>query len=403
MPVMARVLSCPNCGARLRWSGEVEVVECRYCQAHVAVATGGRTDRPTQAISIPASRRPVAFAAVGLGLVVLITSLALGGRSRGGRSATASAPAVTSTVADIAATPLAATTEEIASRHRVTAYERLVMVKVAHPEIEQVDLSWDKDHPDHVRGISLRFAESSTAAPAIAERARHVLGRRLRAASTDGHQFSAPGISSSFSSSTLHINATQLDDPRWKQRLHALWTVALHAAFEVPLTGDAARRHELLDLGYPLSTLTRIPFDLDVTKAEAEVHRLAPNAITDGARHRLSIDHPLFENATLSWANQPGGRWTSAVLYFPVELALQATLDRVATCLAPVVGEPKKLVSDHLAGTYRLQYAARGGHPWMDVGSHGVQIYPHYTFGEPGTASGLTAVVTALSACEPDR
>lgn len=31
---MARMLTCPNSGAPLKWKGEVRVIECGYCRKH---------------------------------------------------------------------------------------------------------------------------------------------------------------------------------------------------------------------------------------------------------------------------------------------------------------------------------------------------------------------------------
>ena len=61
-------------------------------------------------------------------------------------------------------------------------------------------------------------------------------------------------------------------------------------------------------------------------------------------------------------------------------------------------GDPD-LVADHLAGTFTLQYPAKGGVPWIDVGAQTIQIYPHYTFGDRATSDGLARVLAALADC----
>lgn len=198
---------------------------------------------------------------------------------------------------------------------------------------------------------------------------------------------------------TLQIRAGDLDGAGWKPRLEALWGVLTHAAFAAPTSLDAAAGRDLLDLGYPLELLTRIDHDLVVDDAAAAVHAVAPNAVADGASHRIQLDHPYFESATLSWDNAVGGRWTGLTLYFPIEQKLADLAAPLQACLAPVVGEPKRLVADHLAGTFSLQYAAKGGKPWINVSERVLSVSPHYNFGDPVTAEGLAAVLAALVSC----
>ncbi len=179
-----------------------------------------------------------------------------------------------------------------------------------------------------------------------------------------------------------------------------LWSVLLHAAFETPITLDERTRRDVLDLGYPLATIAKIEFDSDVTEAEEAVHAVAPNAKSDGASHRLMIAHPFFESAQLSWENTEAGQWRSVSLHFPVEISLPQIADSLMACLQPVVGDATKNISDHLAGTFTLQYKAQGGKPWIDVGEQVLQLYPHYSFGDPATAPGFAEVITALAGCE---
>ena len=39
MAAETRSLDCPKCGAPLDWSGDVEVIECAYCEGHITVAS----------------------------------------------------------------------------------------------------------------------------------------------------------------------------------------------------------------------------------------------------------------------------------------------------------------------------------------------------------------------------
>jgi hypothetical protein len=92
---------------------------------------------------------------------------------------------VTSTMAELAATPLAATAADIAARHRVTAYEHRVSITLSDGPFGGADFHWDEAHPDHVQSISLRPREGADLEPVIAK-ARAQLGRTLRPAG-DGY------------------------------------------------------------------------------------------------------------------------------------------------------------------------------------------------------------------------
>jgi hypothetical protein len=189
------------------------------------------------------------------------------------------------------------------------------------------------------------------------------------------------------------------DDPRWRERLAALWRVAKGAALGTTDAIDVASRRDLFNLDYPLGVIAEIGFDTIVDDAATEVHRVAPGAESDGKDHTIGIEHPWIERAWLTWENKPGGKWYSATLYFPAELDFKTQHAPIEQCLTAQLGAPEKLVQDHLAGTFSLQYRAKGGKPWVDVGSQTLSMYPHYTFGDPATAAGLRALITAIAAC----
>lgn len=391
-------LACPNCGAKLRWNGEVSVVECRYCETHVAVDTGGRTDRPTDVVSIPPSRRNLiiamcAVAVAGLVVSVFVTS----GAKRTTTSRPPPPPPVTSTVAQVVSTPIAATAKQVAAHHEITAGDRVVQIRIAGARFREIVFTWEPEHPEHVAAVSLTPAKEGDALADVIARALAVLGRRLRL-SGSSHHFQGGGAQLSIGTS-IHLGVHPEGDPRWKERFAAIWSVAVHAAFETTLSGDAAQRHDLLDLGYPLATLGQVALDTGIDTAASEMKRIAPNVASEGAKHQVMIDHPWFERATLDWDNQPGGVWTSIILYLPAELTLAKIAEPLTACLRPVAGEANKLVADHLAGTFNLQYPAKRGKPWLDIGERTIQIHPHYTFGEKVTAKGLADVIAALAAC----
>jgi DNA-directed RNA polymerase subunit RPC12/RpoP len=393
--VRTRVLACPNCGARLRWDSDAPVIECRYCQTHVMVETGSRTTLATDVVS---KRAPPRALWIILSVVVLagVTSMAVVANRRI-PSTPGAEPSRTSTAAEVAATPIAATPQQVADRHGVKVHGTSVNIAMSGNTFTDATFHWDKDHLDHVSSISLRPRENAGELTDVIARARGQIGRRLRPAATGGYQFFTKGVSFSLSS-TLHIGG-QPKVPGWKEGFAAMWTVMKGAALGTSDKLDDRARRDLLNLSYPLSTLTAIGFDVEVDGAERELHRVAPGADSKGDNHQLGIDHPWFETAWLRWENKPGGKWTGVTLYFPKELDFKAQSEPIIACLRPVLGEPKKLVDDHLAGTFSLQYPARGGRPWVHIGGQSMSIYPHHTFGEPATAAGLHGLIAALAGC----
>lgn len=395
--IRARALTCPTCGATLRWDGELRVVECRHCHAHVVVDTGRTTDAATDGISKPTTRSwPVVLAVGAAVLVIAVTSVVLIHRTPPRVAPTATPPVRRATAAELAATPLASTPQEVAARFGVTVSGATVEVPLADDRFASARFHWRDGHLDHVGEISLRALPEADLTEVVTA-ARAQLGRRLRPTS-DYHAFSARNVSFTIGAQVTLL-ASQLDAPGWQERFAAVWTVMRGVALG---TGDAIDdrvRRDVLNLAYPVTVLAEIGFTTDVDGAAAEVHRVAAAAEHDGADHVIGLGHPWFERAILRWDNRPAGRWTGITLYFPDELDFARTADAMAACLTPVLGEPERLVRDHLAGTFALQYAARGGRPWVDLSDRVLSIYPHYSFGDPATASGLRELVTALAGC----
>ena len=131
-------------------------------------------------------------------------------------------------MADVAATSLAATPAQLASRHGVPAHGTTVIVRISDGMFDEVSFTWDKHQPDHVRWITLRPRRGADLAGMIA-RAREQLGPRLRPAATGGFQFNAQGMSFNLSSN-LTVGAFDNKHPDWPRRLAAMWTVTKGAA-----------------------------------------------------------------------------------------------------------------------------------------------------------------------------
>ncbi|MDX2088320.1 MAG: hypothetical protein SFX73_10745 [Kofleriaceae bacterium] len=392
-----RALACPHCGAKLRWDGDAPIVECRYCHTHVVVETGTRTDLPAAVVSQRGLRPLVVVCALG-GVALLVASVALLAPAGGPRRTTTTAPTKMTSVAELLATPLRARPDQIAARHGVAVVDTTVLLHLSDGAFREAALFWDRSDLAHVRSITLWPRQAGADLSDVVARARALVGPRLRAAATGGYQFHSKNVSLVVSS-IVAVDARPSDDPAWQEQLSAMWVVLRASAFATSEVLDERTRRDVLNLSYPLGVLAELAPEVNVDDAKREVHRVAPGADSAGPRHTIGVEHPWFETVTLGWENQPRGAWTQAILYFAKEVDFAAQHPQLVACLAPVLGEPKRLVSDHLAGTFTLQFPAHGGRPWVDVGAHGLQFYPHYRFGDPVTNDGIHALVSALAAC----
>jgi hypothetical protein len=245
--------------------------------------------------------------------------------------------------------------------------------------------------------VSLNF-KSDQVPPELLDRLRHQIGRRLRPAGTGGHQYNGHGVNLALGSS-LYINAHVLDDPAWKARLAALWTVVKGTALGTEDTLDERTRRDVLNMDYPLTRLAEIGFEVDVDGAAREVARVLPGAVSEGEVHRIGIGHPWIESARLSWENQPGGRWTGTQLDYAAEFDFKAQREDLDRCLAPGFGEPTRTVGDHLAGDVTLDYPARGEIPRIHVTRGLILIFTPRDGGAPPSAEGFARVIEALDRC----
>ena len=394
-----RLLSCPNCGAKLRWDADAPIVECRYCHEHVVVETGRKTQLPANTVSLPAVSKAVwIYAVVGV-LAVSGVSIVAFTKHRSAASSTGDTGR-TSRSAEVAASSLAQTPQQLAARHGVKSNETSVVVAISDGMFDQVVFTWDKGKREHVRWITLR-PRAGADLPKMIARAREQLGRRLRAAATGGYQFSASGASFNLSSS-LSVGAPSplsKEDPHWKERLAAMWTVTKYAALGTTDRIDDRVRRDVLNIGYSLSDLTQIGFDVIVDDAAREVKRVMPGAEPLGEQHEVGLDHPWFETARVRWLNEAGGKLWGVVLYYPVDLDFKTLVDPITACLVPVLGEPKKYINDHVTGRFTLQYAARNGLPSVDVTEQTLHVYVRSGFGDAVTADGYHSVIATLAAC----
>jgi len=390
-----RQLKCPRCGAPLTWKGDVNVVECRYCQTHVVVESGQRTQAPAGAVA----HKPLPMAvwiAVGGGtmfLVALLSMVAFVNASRG----SATGAGKKATPAEVAAAPLNSTPEQMAQHFGVQIYRGTVHVDLDHPLFDRAHFSWDENHLEHVSGLTLSSIEDKIA-PDLVERIKAQLGRVFRGASTGGYQYNGHRVNLGYNTSNVGVHAHTFDDPRWKERFAALWTVLKGAALGTQDRLDDASKRNILNIDNPLMRINDIRFDIDVDGAEREVKRVIPGAVSRKEHHSVGLNHPWFESAGLSWENAEGGRWSGVNLSYPKEFDFKAQRSELERCLEPVMGEPKVHVRDHMAGDVYLTYDPKKGLPYLTVTDQMLMMSLRDQR-DPTTRRGLHRLVKALSKC----
>ena len=214
---------------------------------------------------------------------------------------------------------------------------------------ESVRFSWDPAQLDHVSMISLTAREAGVP-PEVLERARAQRGSALRPAATGGHQYNGEGVNLSISSN-LYINAHEFEDPRWKERLAAQFTV---------LRGGAV-----------------------ITKQ----------------RHDVGLGHAWFSSAMLQWENAADGKWQSVHLHYPASFDFKAQRAALERCLSAVFGAPKVDVTDHLAGEVTLRFESAKAMLRMYAVKQSIMIFPVRGAKTDTSSSGLRQAIETLASC----
>jgi DNA-directed RNA polymerase subunit RPC12/RpoP len=407
--VNARVFACPNCGAKLHYRADVPVVECRYCHAHVVVETRRTTHLPAQVVSNRPPRNGL-WVAVALGVVFTgAIGSYIASSQRTTRPTTpaaspqdaASPPSPKerrSTMAELAATPLAATPREVAERHGVKPDKDSVEIRLSDGPFDRAYLRWHAPGADHVTQIGLYGRDREDELAEVVARAHAQLGRRMRKAAAGGLQLSSQGWSLHISAAFVQA-AVKHEDPRWRARFEAVWTLVKGAALGRGDRIDDHARRDLLNLGYALPELAGIDLEAVVDDAGREVQRIAAGAEDHGDRHEIGLAHPWFEGASLRWQNKPGGKLTSMLLHAVEDVDLTSHADALAACLRPVIGEPRRQVTDHLARKFTLRFEPPGLRPALHVGPTAIGLWIDLGRGRRATPAAVHAVFEALGAC----
>jgi hypothetical protein len=157
--------------------------------------------------------------------------------------------------------------------------------------------------------------------------------------------------------------------------------------------------------GHPLADIAKIDPKADLDAADAAIRAHFPGAGHDRNGHawEVTLSHPLFVHAQLTWANAKGGLLEDVHLY-PVghyhgEVQLDVT--RIAKCLNGVLGPGKETVTDYAKGKRSVDWSPKGGSR-VYAGDWGlnITIRDRWTQGSAQTSPMLTSVIAALESCK---
>jgi hypothetical protein len=329
-----------------------------------------------------------------------VGTLVAGTSSSSGTTEAAETPAATA--AELASLELTATQAQIAQRFPFAyASESHVRIPLRDPRFDGITLNWNDAH-DHVESMYFDPVAAVDRAPIVAA-LRLYLGHHF-VDDTNGTTATWPpngrlnvGVDGSMSwDSSPPDEGTQAD---WRGLARALWALVRMSLLGGPAALDEPTR-ELL-AGYSLSRVAEVDITGVVDDAYRTVSASLPGAsasISGGLRIDFAVDHPWFDQITLAWANEAGGRLETMQLW-SVGDSLR-DLDAISRCLTPVFGAPEITVTDHLRNERRFSWTPAGTGWWdRGIGAGGNNIHLAMKPAGPDLRTHFRAVLNTLAAC----
>lgn len=383
---MAKILTCPACGAPLELDDDDDgVVECLYCQRHVIVATGAPTKAaakrvvasPGAALPPLGSRRPptpaprvtmegsgrakqlspVALAAA-IGIPIVLSGVAFFAVERGSGlvGATEESPVVDEQLKKLS---LDTDQERAAAAFGMkpnsdTIPNRLTIDARGPGLVRRAELSWTDADKRHISRVNVSF-QSGKKSPELLQKVAALVPHRLRP---------GPTARVSQGDAVLDINDHGLSIWHWDslhtsgadpascaERLAALWSVARATA----LGGPAPTPAELELVNGPKLEAVGA-FDLEVPVEQA-VDRFRKSFTASWCRMQaglmcvVDVDDKLVDNVRFTWPNGLRARVGQVRLELNDKQATDPALRAVAGCLEPVLGKGEEQVVDYVRGT----------------------------------------------------
>ncbi len=419
MAAETRSLDCPKCGAPLDWTGDVAVIECEYCESHIAVASKTITRDAAQAKARTAPRpeppprepperpppRPRSWwarASRGTkGLVVAGSAIAVAGALGlilwQSRPKPAGAPAEERLRALEAEADQAQVIQLLGTPAGTEAYR--VTVDFRAGGVRRAEVYWEPPDTRSITAINL-FGGFEVAA--IVDKLRPLAPNRLRPINDQSWEIRVGPGELSIAPAAISVRSHRRDDPRWKPRFAAFWAATRFAV----LGGSepTAEQKQLLN-GATLAEVAAVDTGLAVEQAtDGFTARFAGSQCRPqaGLLCTVDVDDARIAEVRFGWPNAVGGRLHEVALMF-VRAADAAKAQRsLAACLEPVLGKGTEEVTDAIRNTRRFTWP---------VGAEGDQAVIEDAFlglivdvGAPPTRTGawaaqLPAIFAAVAAC----
>ncbi len=394
-------LTCPGCGAPVRWKGNHPVVECRYCGTHVATGSGQKTDAPAQVVS---KMRPrtllLAYGSAGLFTALMVGVSVLG--------AVLMQPGAVlgPSAQEVASLSMATTIGQVSEATGSEGYsETSVCVYYSGGVFDYVCLTWDPGIPDHVQSFSFHsHDETNPGAAAVPEALRTVLGRRLVTARDGAYSWSWAGtwLNADADMTWISVTSDPASDPGWRTRISLLWATVFGATLDRATGLDEVTARQWIGVGYRPLALATLDLTMDVDQAGDQVTATVPGAVESrwsGLTFTVPLDHPQLGDLELSWTDTAGGHVDGIDFSAPPGMTVFPDQAALRACIEEAFGEAQSHDLSHLEGTsYQL---------WNPEGLRNIYLYPgHLTVeawswdGSPPSNGTWTRLLRALDACQ---
>lgn len=433
---MAKVLTCPACGAPLELDDDDDgVVECFYCQRHVIVATGAPTKAaakkvvaspgaalppigsrlpPTppprygQVASSPKKLSPPVLAAT-IGLLVLSAAAMyfVSASSGTGIIGAAEEPPIDE--------PLKQLSLDIDQERAAAAFgmqpnsgtipNRLTVDARGPGLVRRAELSWIDGDKRRISRVNLSF-QSGYKAKDLLQKVTALVPHRLRP---------GPTARVSQGDAVLDINEHGLSIWHWDslhtpgadpascaQRLEALWSVARATAL-----GGAAPTPAELELvnGPKLDAVAAFDLAVPVEQAVDRFRKSFPSGwcrMQAGLMCVVDVDDKLVDNVRFTWPNGLRARVAQLRLELINDKATDAATRAVAGCLEPTLGKGEEQIVDYVRGTrnWRWKLEPNGDEALLAGPSFVIASAEGKPLDQPaGWHAKLGATLTAVAGC----
>ena len=279
---------------------------------------------------------------------------------------------------------------------------RVVHVALSGGACSSMDVAWPASDPSHAREVRLSGGTGDGEA-AIRQRLAAHLGRRLR-----GDHFNWEGAQLSYGTSYARAAADPKistdTNPHWKDQADALWDVMRADVLGLKVTVTDAEARDWLGRGYALSSLAAIDPAVDVDHSTAAMQAAFPSVqsrVSIGLRHTIALDHPLFGEAEVTWANEKAGTLQEAMVRPPPQATDNkfASQDAIEACVQAAYGAPsRRSESDHLRNEHDTEWHPPDGGE-IRVYGHLLTVTVQSHWAKKMSRAGWQRAWTVLDAC----